>query len=132
MCLIVDAIGTSSKGPFWPAPTGSSAASPTRRPHGRIERTDGSVADLQLLPLATAAASPIFDAMHAVSGAARATPRADRRPAQIRVIANVSYELRTPSTPSSGFAEMLDQRYFGELNERQSVQPQRLGPRTAC
>src|SRR6185312_4977469 len=34
-------------------------------------------------------------------------------------IANVSYELRTPLNAIIGFAEILDLRYFGPLNERQ-------------
>lgn len=34
-------------------------------------------------------------------------------------VANMSYELRTPLTAISGFAEMLAQGYGGELNERQ-------------
>lgn len=35
-------------------------------------------------------------------------------------VANVSYELRTPLTAISGFAEMLSQGYAGTLSERQS------------
>ncbi len=34
-------------------------------------------------------------------------------------IANVSYELRTPLNAIVGFAEILENQYFGELNERQ-------------
>jgi signal transduction histidine kinase len=35
-------------------------------------------------------------------------------------IGNVSYELRTPLNAIVGFTEILDNRYFGELTERQS------------
>ncbi|MBL1147700.1 MAG: PAS domain-containing protein [Pseudomonadota bacterium] len=34
-------------------------------------------------------------------------------------LANVSYQLRTPLNAITGFAEILDQEYFGTLNERQ-------------
>jgi signal transduction histidine kinase len=34
-------------------------------------------------------------------------------------LANVSYQLRTPLNAIMGFAEMLDQQYFGPLNDRQ-------------
>jgi len=34
-------------------------------------------------------------------------------------LANVSYQLRTPLNAIMGFAEILDQQYFGELNEKQ-------------
>jgi signal transduction histidine kinase len=34
-------------------------------------------------------------------------------------LANVSYQLRTPLNAIMGFAEMLNQQYFGKLNERQ-------------
>lgn len=34
-------------------------------------------------------------------------------------LANVSYQLRTPLGAMTGFAEILSERYFGELNEKQ-------------
>ncbi|MGH8674463.1 MAG: sensor histidine kinase, partial [Burkholderiales bacterium] len=35
-------------------------------------------------------------------------------------LANMSHELRTPLNAIIGFSEVLDERYFGELNEKQS------------
>ncbi len=35
-------------------------------------------------------------------------------------LANMSHELRTPLNAVMGFSEALDQRYFGELNEKQT------------
>jgi len=32
----------------------------------------------------------------------------------------MSHELRTPLNAIIGFSEVLDERYFGELNEKQS------------
>ena len=34
-------------------------------------------------------------------------------------LANISYELRTPLNAIVGFAEILENKFFGELNERQ-------------
>src|SRR3546814_16368371 len=34
-------------------------------------------------------------------------------------IANISYELRTPLNAIIGFAEVLENQFFGQLNERQ-------------
>src|SRR3546814_8380279 len=34
-------------------------------------------------------------------------------------IANISYELRTPLNAIIGFAEVLENQFFGKLNERQ-------------
>jgi signal transduction histidine kinase len=35
-------------------------------------------------------------------------------------LANMSHELRTPLNAIIGFSEVLDERYFGELNEKQA------------
>jgi len=43
----------------------------------------------------------------------------DRRAAQERIHRHVSYELRTPLNAIIGFAEILTNQYFGELNPRQ-------------
>ncbi len=45
-------------------------------------------------------------------------------------LANVSYQLRTPLNAIAGFAEMLDQEYFGKINEKQKEYTQ--GMVTAC
>jgi len=44
---------------------------------------------------------------------------ADADQLKTRFISNVSYESRVPLTTIIGFAEMLDQEYFGKLNHRQ-------------
>ena len=45
-------------------------------------------------------------------------------------LANVSYQLRTPLNAITGFAEILNQQYFGDLNERQLEYTE--GMITAC
>ena len=44
---------------------------------------------------------------------------ADADQLKTKFISNVSYESRVPLTTIIGFAEMLDQEYFGKLNQRQ-------------
>jgi signal transduction histidine kinase len=98
---------------------------------GRLDRSDGSVLVFSSLPLADGGclytyldvtdSSRVERALRERNAALEA---ADRLKSEF--IANVSYELRTPLNAIIGFAEMLDQRYFGELNERQAEYSQNI------
>ncbi|HVH76054.1 MAG TPA: ATP-binding protein [Stellaceae bacterium] len=97
----------------------------TRAPSiGPLERPDGSSLQLATVPLPDG--NVLFTCLD-VSDTARveralrerneALETMDRLKSEF--IANVSYELRTPLNAVLGFAEILANRYFGDLNPRQ-------------
>jgi len=90
----------------------------------RVERTDGSVLDWSMVPLPDGGTLVTYIDVTDSTVVERslrekndALQAADRLKSEF--LANVSYELRSPLTSISGFAEMLQQNYFGELNDKQ-------------
>ena len=91
---------------------------------GRIERTDGTVVEYVNVPLPDGAVLLSYiditdrsQVEQALQERAEALEVVDRL--QTEFIANVSYELRTPLTSITGFADMLRTETFGKLNEQQ-------------
>jgi signal transduction histidine kinase len=92
---------------------------------GRLQRADGTVIRYAVVPLPDG--NTLLSFLD-ISDSARveralrernvALENADRIKSEF--IGNVSYELRTPLNAIVGFTEILDNRYFGDLTERQA------------
>jgi len=91
---------------------------------GRLRLLDGRIIDFNRVPLPDGGC--LLGYLDVTDGARvqraleernLALENADRLKSDF--IANVSYELRTPLNAIIGFTEILDRRFFGELNQRQ-------------
>lgn len=92
---------------------------------GRLLHKDGRVVDCAIVPLPDGGVmltqsdiTDTFKVEQALRERSSALEAADRLKSEF--ITNMSYELRTPLNSIIGFAELMDQRIFGELNEKQS------------
>lgn len=91
---------------------------------GRLTRADGMVLEYSVMPLPDGnilnTYSDITDTLKvekALMEKNAALEAAEKLKSDF--LANVSYQLRTPLNAMMGFAEMLDQQYVGQLNDRQ-------------
>jgi signal transduction histidine kinase len=91
----------------------------------RVERRDGSILQFGAVPLPDGNILCLYlDISDTTRLATALTERNEALEAADRLkgefIANMSYELRSPLTVIVGFAELLVNKYFGELNPRQT------------
>ncbi len=91
---------------------------------GRLERSDNTVIDYAIVPLADGASLltyvDVTDGLRAEQALRErndALETADRLKSEF--ISHVSYQLRTPLTNILGFGEILETEMFGELNPKQ-------------
>jgi signal transduction histidine kinase len=91
---------------------------------GRLEHTDGSILDYKCVPLPDGGCllgyidvTDGFRVQRALEDRNAALEQADRMKSEF--IATMSHELRTPLNAIIGFTEILDNRFFGELEPRQ-------------
>lgn len=110
----------------WPARRDELIASGLDRlmHEGRLTRGDGALVDFVTVPLPDGGVlvtyTDVTDKMR-VENALREKNAALEAAEQLKLdfLANVSYQLRTPLNAIMGFTEILEQQYFGPLNDRQ-------------
>jgi len=91
---------------------------------GRFKRADQTLVDFSTVPLPDGGVLityiDVTDSVR-VENALREKNAALEAAEQLKLdfLANVSYQLRTPLNAIMGFNEILDQEFFGKLNERQ-------------
>ncbi|TAL34060.1 MAG: PAS domain-containing protein [Alphaproteobacteria bacterium] len=112
--------------PQWPAMKQAIMANALEREprKGRIQRNNGTVLEFSIVPLPD---GNILNAYFDITDTVKVEQALMEKNAALEeaerlktdFLANVSYQLRTPLNAIMGFAEMLNQQYFGKLNDRQ-------------